>query len=104
MQQHAGLDDEFAIEHRADGVEHGVDGNVGEKPEPPLVHAHQSHIVRGERACDVEHGAVAPDDDGEVRLLAEFLQRQHRVGAITDMRRRQLIQQHPHLALLQEAA
>ena len=95
-EQHARLGHVATLEHRADSLEHGVDGDVGEKAEPSLIHPDQRNIVWGQGARDVEHRAVAADDDGQIGHFADLLQRHHLEVVTGDMRGRQRIDHDPH--------
>ena len=102
-EQHARLGDEVTIEHGADGLEHGVDGDVGEETKPPLIDAHQCDVEWGERARDVEHRAVAADDDRQIGDAPDFIQRQNFEVIAYDVSRGERIQQHAHAAALEKA-
>ena len=79
-EQRARFLDVCTIEHRAEHGFHLGDGNVGEESEPTLVDADQWHAEGRELACDREHGAIAADDDCELRDAPEFAGRRGRVA------------------------
>ena len=100
-EQQPRLGDVLAVEDRADGVEHGVERDVGEEAEPALIDADQRHVERRQRARDVEHGAVAADHDGQIGELAGSLQRHDLEVVAGDVRRGDRVEQHAHAARLQ---
>jgi len=72
------------------------------KAEPPLVDPYQRHVVRRKGAGDVEHGAVAADDDGKFGGTADVFERQHGVIVLADVRGRQRIEHDPHAPSFQK--
>ena len=64
------------------------------KPSRPLVDADQRDGARRERARDVEHGAVAAEHDRKIGLAADFLEHQHRILVVADVRRGETVDQH----------
>ncbi len=99
LEQHALFGHVIAFEDGADRLEHGVDRDIGQKPEPALVDADQCHIARRERACDIEHGAVAAEHDREVCLAPDLLEHQHRILVVADVRGGEPVDQHFDAAL-----
>ena len=73
------------------------------KAEPALIHPDQRDVERCQRAGDVEHGAVAADDDRQIGQLAGSLQRHDLEIVARDVRRGDRVEQHAHAARLQKA-
>ena len=104
LEQHAVFGHVLAVEDRADRLEHRVERDVGEKAEPALVHADQRDLVRRERARDVEHRAVAAEDDRQIGARAQLFEREHGIRAFADMRRGQPVEHDLNAALLAGSA
>ena len=102
--QHALFGHVIAFEYGADGLEHGVERDVGQETEPALVDADQRDVERRQRARDIEHGAVAAEHDRKIGLAADFLERQHRIPAVADVRRGQAVDQHLDAAACEKIA
>ena len=103
FEQHPLLGHVLAVEYRGNGLEHGVERNVGQESEPPLIDADQRHVTGRKGARNVEHGAVAADDDGEIGFAAQFVQHQHGIRAIRDVGGRQPVNQHLDAAFFKKA-
>ena len=57
----------------------GLNGDVGDKTQPPMVDSDDGHVERCEVAGCPEHGAVTAHDNGEAGLLSNLWKRYRRV-------------------------
>jgi hypothetical protein len=65
----------------------GVQRNVGDEAQAPLVDAHQRHAVAGQLPADAQHGAVASHHQGQIDRLAHGRHVQRRVLEQTGVER-----------------
>ncbi|MNN23071.1 hypothetical protein D3C81_1364550 [compost metagenome] len=84
---HAGLEQQpvlglvAAVEHVRQHRVRVFQRDVGHEAEPPVVNPDQRHVVAGQLAGDAQQRAVAAQHHRHVRVLADFLGRQGRVGS-----------------------
>ena len=89
---------EFAAQHAGDSSLHGVDGDIGQKTQPPLIDADQRDIEGGKHARHVEQGTVAPQHDGEIDFSVHLLQRNFTIWMTREMLGGEIVHHHvqPH--------
>ena len=92
----------MTVEDGADGFEHRAHRQIRQESESSLIDADQRHIKGRKGARDVEHGAVAADDDGKVGFAAGFFKWQDGMPALADVGGGERIQQYPDVAPTQE--
>ncbi|MNQ53634.1 hypothetical protein D3C85_676800 [compost metagenome] len=98
LQQEAVLALEVAGEHLLQGQQVVLGREIGQEAEVAPVHPYHRHIEPGQHPGGPQHVAVAADDDGEIRLLAELHQIHHVVTQDPQGLGDPALQQHPKTA------
>ena len=79
-----------------------VEGDVGDETQPPLVDAHERHALARHLPADAQQGAIATDDQRQLRVAADAGNVERGVIRQAGVLRRLLLQRHLAALRVQE--